>query len=77
MVAVVIFNGAGAMVRLNPAFALPAFESFTTTFTVNAPALAGVPVIAPVDDEILNPFGNPVADHVYGGVPPVAESEAE
>ena len=48
-------------------------ESFTVTFAVAVPAgPAGVPLITPVVALIVNPEGKPVADQVYGAVPPVA-----
>ena len=47
-------------------------ESVTVIETVLAPAAVGVPVIAPVDGSMLSPAGRPVADHVYGVVPPLA-----
>src|SRR5204863_376057 len=39
---------------------------------VKLPAAVGVPNSAPVDDCIDIPDGKPLADHVYGVVPPVA-----
>jgi hypothetical protein len=51
-------------------------ESFTVTFAVLVPAAVGVPVITPVLALIVSPAGRPVADHVYGVVPPVAVTGA-
>lgn len=67
-----ILSGAEVIVRLSPALTVVLFESVTVTLTVNVPTLVGVPVIAPVADEILSPSGSPEADQVYGGEPPVA-----
>ncbi|HYI09907.1 MAG TPA: hypothetical protein VEK57_12655, partial [Thermoanaerobaculia bacterium] len=47
--------------------------SFAVTATVNEPEEVGVPKSAPLAF-ICIPFGSPVADHVYGAVPPVAAS---
>ncbi|MPM53837.1 hypothetical protein SDC9_100607 [bioreactor metagenome] len=49
-------------------------ESFTVTVTEYEPGIAGVPLITPVSLAIESPFGSPVALHVYGVVPPAAES---
>jgi hypothetical protein len=52
-------------------------ESFTVTFAVLGPAgPVGVPLITPVPALIVSPAGRPVADHVYGVVPPVAATVA-
>ena len=51
-------------------------ESVTVTTTVLAPAADGVPLITPVKESILSPAGIPVADQVYGTVPPVAATVA-
>ena len=37
------------------------------------PAVVGVPEIRPVEALIDKPGGSPEADHVYGGVPPLAD----
>jgi hypothetical protein len=47
-------------------------ESLTVTATVLVAAAVGVPLITPVVWLILKPGCNPVADQVYGEVPPVA-----
>lgn len=50
-------------------------ESVTVSVTLGVPAAVGVPVIElPVT---LKPAGNPVAENVYGGVPPVAVNGSE
>jgi len=46
--------------------------SVTLTTTVDVPAAVGVPEIVPVEELIDRPAGRPVADHVYGVVPPLA-----
>ena len=51
-------------------------ESVTVIFTVLVAAEFVVPLMAPLDGSILRPAGNPVADHVYGVVPPVAATVA-
>ena len=54
-------------------------ESTTWAVKLNAPAVVGVPVIAPVMGFRFSPGGNEpaVIENVYGGVPPVAVSEEE
>jgi hypothetical protein len=47
-------------------------ESVTVTATVLVPAVVGLPVMAPLEASMLNPAGSPVADQVYGVVPPLA-----
>ena len=42
--------------------------------TFEVPAVVGVPEIVPVEELIDSPAGRPVADQVYGGVPPLAET---
>ena len=51
-------------------------ESVTVIVTVLDPAVVGVPVIAPLAASMLRPAGRPVADQVYGVVPPVAATVA-
>jgi hypothetical protein len=52
-------------------------ESFTVMFALLVPAgPVGVPLITPVPELIVSPAGRPVADHVYGVVPPVAATVA-
>src|SRR6185312_10223983 len=51
-------------------------ESVTVMATVLVPAAVGVPLIAPVEEFRFNPAGRPVADQVYGVVPPDAASVA-
>ncbi len=40
---------------------------------MNVPAVVGVPLMTP-DELIDSPGGSPVAENVYGGVPPLADS---
>jgi hypothetical protein len=53
---------------------LPSFagllESVTRTFAVNEPDVVGVPEMIPVSALIDTPGGSPIADQVYGAVPP-------
>ena len=51
--------------------------SVTVTVTLDGPAAAGVPEIVPVAGSIVRFAGRPVADQVYGVVPPVAARLAE
>jgi hypothetical protein len=60
---VVIFNPAGATVRLRFAEDFAPVESVTVAVTVNVPSAVGVPVIAPAP-EIDKPPGSPVAENV-------------
>jgi hypothetical protein len=46
------------------------------TVTVDVPVLDGVPEMTPVAESIESPRGSPLADHVSGGVPPVAATVA-
>ena len=67
-----------AIVKLNVAEAVSFGEDESLTFTVTwlVPPALGVPVIAPVEELMLKPFGRPVADQVYGDVPPLTASVA-
>ncbi len=47
-------------------------ESVTVIDTVLVPAVVGFPLMAPLAASIVRPAGRPVADHVYGVVPPLA-----
>ena len=51
-------------------------ESVAVIVTVLVPRVVAVPVIAPVDAWSVRPAGRPVANQVYGVVPPVAASVA-
>ena len=51
-------------------------ELVTVIEGVLVPAAVGVPEMAP-DELMLRPAGSPVADQVYGAVPPVAAIVAE
>src|ERR1051326_632049 len=55
------------------------FNALSVTVTANEklPAALGVPLIRPEFRSIASPVGSPLADHVYGGVPPVAASACE
>ena len=49
--------------------------SVALTVKSNVPAVVGVPVIAPLLDNVKPPGSAPaLIDHVYGAVPPVAFS---
>src|SRR5690606_4984193 len=59
-------------VHENDAEAVAPEESRTVTVTLDVPAVEGVPVMVPVDELIDRPAGRPVAEKVYGVLPPVA-----
>ena len=61
------------VVHVNDALATTLTLSVAVTFIAKAPATVGVPVTAPVEVLIVRPVGRPVAVHVYGVVPPVAD----
>ena len=46
-------------------------ESVTVTVIEEVPSASGLPLIVP-DVDMERPGGNPVADQVYGVVPPLA-----
>ena len=77
---VVVMASFGAMVIEKVAGALNAVgvvESVTVTTTLLlVPAVCGVPLITPVDELIDKPDGRPVADQLYGVVPPAATTVA-
>ena len=52
-------------------------ESVAVTLTLDVPVAVGVPLIVPELESMDNPAGNPVADQVKGGVPPVAATVVE
>ena len=56
----VIFKGAAAIVTEKLAVAVTPAASFTVTVTVNGPCEVGVPLKAPLDDNVRPP-GNPLA----------------
>src|SRR6185437_3046458 len=47
--------------------------SCAVTVELKVPAADGVPEIRPVEELIDRPVGRPVADQVYGAVPPLAD----
>ena len=47
-------------------------ESVTVTTTVPELAPCGVPLMTPLEASMPRPAGSPVADQVYGVVPPLA-----
>lgn len=57
---------------------LPPLPELSVAVIVNVcgPATVGVPVMAPLDGSRLRPSGSapPVTDHVYGAIPPAAET---
>jgi hypothetical protein len=66
----------GDMLRENGCEALPEAASVTVTFTVEVPLTVGMPVMSP-EAPIPSPSGRPVAENVYGCVPPVAMTVEE
>ena len=73
---VVVMASFGAMVIEKVAGELKAVgvvESVTVTTTLLlVPGVCGVPLITPDDGLIDKPDGRPVADQLYGDVPPAA-----
>jgi hypothetical protein len=65
-----------AMARFAVALNCGLDESFTVMAAVLVPAAVGVPLITPVVAFIDSPVGNPVADQLYGVVPPAATTVA-
>src|SRR5262249_52979390 len=68
----------GLIVQVNGWLAVPCVGvalSVTVAVTLNVPAVVGVPEITPEEALIDRPVGRPVAEKVYGGVPPDAVSE--
>ena len=57
--------------------AVPVIASFTVTTTEYVPAAVGVPDNVAVDVLNVRPAGRPVADHVFGAVPPVEATVVE
>ena len=49
-------------------------ESAACAVIGNVPAVVGVPLRIPLLALRVSPGGSPVADQVYGGVPPAAEN---
>ena len=77
-----IASVAGAIVRVRLALAVCEGELESMTLNTRAMLLAaavGVPLITPVAEFNVNPFGSvpEVIDHVRGAVPPVAVSVCE
>ncbi len=68
----VVIDTAAPTTRLIVLVAVLEFASLTVTCTEEVPAADGVPEITPVDAFRLNPVGKPVADQLYGVVPPEA-----
>jgi hypothetical protein len=76
----VVIESVGAIVTeydLLAVWAVGVFESIAVTVTELPPAVVGVPLMAPVAELIDSPPGSPVADHVKGVAPPVADIVAE
>jgi hypothetical protein len=67
-------NEVGALtVTENTAAAVAADESVTVSLSTKVPACVGVPEITPME-LIESPGASPEADHVYGPVPPIADT---
>jgi hypothetical protein len=64
--------GAVPVVHVNEAPPVNAALSRTVTLDENVPAAVGVPEMTPLEALIAKPVGSPVADQLYGEVPPVA-----
>jgi hypothetical protein len=76
--AAVMLSGA-TMVIVNAFVAVAVALSFTWTVKLEVVAVAGVPLMEPVEESRDKPAGSepPLTDHVYGGVPPEAFSACE
>ena len=61
-----------ATVQVNDVLPEITLASLAITVTAPLPVSVGVPVMDPVEVLIDKPAGRPVADHVYGVVPPIA-----
>ena len=61
-----------ATAQVNVVVAGSRFASVTVMVTEPVPIVLGVPVITPVVGLMDRPVGRPVADQVYGAVPPAA-----
>jgi len=68
---------AGLMVNVNEVLPEPPADAVAVAVTLYVPAVVGVPDTVPVEEPIVMPGGSPVADQVYGGVPPLALSVKE
>ena len=55
---------------------VPGVESVRLMVTLPALVAVGVPLIVPVMGSIVSPAGRPVAENVYGVVPPLAATGA-
>src|SRR4051812_44577250 len=49
------------------------FASAAVTVTLSDRTEIGAPLMTPVDASMVSPSGRPVADHVNGAVPPLAD----
>jgi hypothetical protein len=61
---------AALIVRVGVIVAVAPLESVILTVTAPLKTAAGVPLMAPEEEPIVNGLGSPVADQVYGGTPP-------
>ena len=69
--------GVGALtVKANCTVVVVWRASVTVMEKLNDPGAGGVPLRTPAGDRVSH-AGNPVADHVYGVVPPVAVNVRE
>src|SRR5689334_20792952 len=62
------------MVKVKEVLPEPPALAVAVAVTLKVPAAVGVPEMVPVEEPIVMPPGRPVADQVYGAVPPVADS---
>src|SRR5688572_21554728 len=68
--------GGRTKVALKLPVALTPVESTTVIESVNVPGRAADPLKTPAGLSVM-PAGSPVADHLYGGTPPIADKVAE
>jgi len=72
----VVIVSAGMTLMLHAFVAEPDTASETAIVNAEAPGCAGVPLMVPDFGSICNPDGRePFTDHVYGAVPPDAETD--
>ncbi len=67
-----VATSAGFTVSVYVFDAVAVIASVIASVLVKVPAVVGVPEIAPVAELTVSPGGSPLADQVYGVVPPVA-----
>jgi hypothetical protein len=72
-----ITTGAGFTTMLAAVLAVPPAESVTTAPKVELPGVVGVPEMIPLPNDKPSGSAPEIRLQVYGGLPPIAESEFE